>query len=312
MRGCIRCSSRPVAELRLIAPRAGDRYLARIEALVNAFPSRHIHVVDLMYRLTTPAVQSADGVALWEGESGDLAGYAAWQPAFHMLDYGFSPDAGAARMAAAILDWADEWFVARTRAVRSPQTCWIKVPAVNVEWIDAIEARQFARCAWSIIHLERVLNEPVPIPSLPDGFSIRCACDDDAPEYAALHRMVFPVSAMTAGWRQGIVRADAYKSDLDLVVVAPDGTLAAFCQGWVATVEGERVGEIEPLGTHPEYRSRRLGSAVLQEVVRRMEQQQVNRVFAEPWDDNAAAIRRYTSLGFREAFRTPTYGKAFA
>lgn len=300
-----------MADIRLVVPRDGDRHVARIEALVSAFPKHHIHVVDLMYRLTTPAFCNMESMALWEDESGDLSGYAAWQPAFRMLDYGFNPNAGTSRMAAAIVDWAVAWFASRA-AAESPETCWIKVPAANVEWIEAVEARGFARCAWSSVHLSRALTESVPTPQLPEGFSIRAARDEDATEYAALHRMVFPLAAMTAEWREGIVRAGTYQQDLDLVVVAPDGALAAFCQGWVSTIEGKRVGEIEPLGTHPDHRSRRLGRAALQEVVRRMGQQHVDRVFVEPWDDNPAAVHRYESLGFRELFQTPTYGRAFA
>ena len=47
-----------------------------------------------------------------------------------------------------------------------------------------------------------------------------------------------------------------YRADLDCVVEAPDGSLVAYCLAWLD--DANRVGELEPVGTHPDYRRRGL------------------------------------------------------
>ena len=117
---------------------------------------------------------------------------------------------------------------------------------------------------------------------------------------------------MSAQWRLGITRSQGYCADLDLIVVSSDQSAVAFCEAWVDDLRDERVGEIEPLGTHPDFRGKRLGRAVLQEVMRRMAAAGVARVFVEPWDDNAAAGHAYRSLGFRPTFTIPTFAKQYS
>lgn len=264
-----------------------------------------------MYRLTSPAPSDSAGVRVWEDAAGELVGFGMWQPAFKMFDYGFDPRAGARRMADAILDWGVEWFTRRAADGRA-ETWWIKVLAQNGEWREAIESRGFTRCAWSISHLESTLDRAIEPPELPEGFGLRVvAGEEEADAWADLHRAVFPRVGMTRKWRIDTMRASTYRPDLDLVVVAPDGALAAFCQGWVGSIEADAVGEIEPFGTHPAYRQRRLGRAVLLALMRRMQAAQVHRAFGEPWDDNAGAVHSYQSVGFAATFTIPTYVKAF-
>src|SRR5437016_4111367 len=85
----------------------------RIQALVARFPERHIHVLDAMYRLTSPQRADSSGVRVCEDEDGQLVGFGVWQPAFKMLDYGFDPRAAVRRLADDILAWAVDWFMQR-------------------------------------------------------------------------------------------------------------------------------------------------------------------------------------------------------
>jgi mycothiol synthase len=291
---------------------AADTERDRMQALVARFPDRHIHVIDAMYRLTSPTVGDASGAQVWEDAAGDLVGFGVWQPAFKMFDYGFDPRAGARRMADTILDWAVDWFARRASNNGPAETCWIKVLQQNVEWREAIEARSFTRCAWSIAHLEALLDGPVSRPELPEGFQIRLvAGEDEADAWADLHRAVFPRVGMTRQWRLGMIGSPTYRPDLDLVVTAPDGALTAFCEGWVGGVASQPVGQIEPFGTHPAYRGNRLGRAVLLALMQRMRAAEVRRVFGEPWNDNSRALHSYQSLGFAETFSIPTYAREF-
>jgi mycothiol synthase len=289
---------------------SGRAQRERIRALARAAADRQLHILDLGYRLASPAFDMSE-VAVWETDSGDLAAFAAWQPAFKMLDYGVDARCDTTRFADAMIEWIDDSFGDRAKA-NGRTTCWIKIAPVHRDWPALFERRGFERCAWSLAHLEHALGR-LDRPELPAGFSIReVAGDSEADACAALHRAVFPRVAMTAEWRRRIMCDPCYRRDLDLVVVAPGGELAAFCLGWIDALGTRRGGQIEPLGTHPDFRRQRLAQAVLREVVRRMADDGAGRVFVEAWDDNPGALRTYESVGFRTAFHIRTYAKHFS
>jgi ribosomal protein S18 acetylase RimI-like enzyme len=284
----------------------------RIQALVARFPECNIHVLDATYRLTSPTRTDSSCVRVWEDGAGHLVAFALWQSAFKMLDYGFDPNAQVRRIAADILDWAVAWFAQPARIGDSPSTCWVKVLEQNTDWREAVESRGFVRCTWSIAHMARSLDREVEPAVVPDGFQIRAVEGEaEAEAWAHLHRAVFPRVGMTADWRLRMVRAPNYRADLDLVVVAPEGELVAFCQGWVGKIAVGVEGEIEPFGTHPAFRRRGLGRAVLVELMNRLRSQGVRAIFGEPWDDNRSALESYRALRFRPTFTIPTFARTF-
>jgi len=57
-------------------------------------------------------------------------------------------------------------------------------------------------------------------------------------DYVELHRAVFESTNMTHAWRARTLGCLGYLHDLDLVAVAPDGRLAAFCIGWLSVRVG--------------------------------------------------------------------------
>src|SRR5437870_2301553 len=64
-----------------------------------------------------------------------------------------------------------------------------------------------------------------------------------------------------------LVTLPGYRFEDDLVVEAPEGNLAAFTMAWWDPAA--RVGEFEPVGTHPEHQRRGLGKALLAHALRR-------------------------------------------
>ncbi|MFY9775919.1 MAG: GNAT family N-acetyltransferase, partial [Trebonia sp.] len=65
---------------------------------------------------------------------------------------------------------------------------------------------------------------------------------------------------------EGVRRMAAYRSDLHVLVEAPDGTMAASTIMWLD--EANKTAEFEPVGTHPDYRRLGLGSAMLRHGMR--------------------------------------------
>jgi ribosomal protein S18 acetylase RimI-like enzyme len=113
--------------------------------------------------------------------------------------------------------------------------------------------------SWTQLNV-RDLND-LEQPALPDGFQFRNA-DEVGPQAAAqAHVDAWAPSAYTVQAYEGVRQTAAYRADLHVLVEAPDGTLAASAIMWLDEVN--RTAEFEPVGTHPEYRRRQLGRALL-------------------------------------------------
>ena len=78
---------------------------------------------------------------------------------------------------------------------------------------------------------------------------------------------------------------------------ADNGNLAAFTMAWWDPVA--RVGEFEPVGTHPEHQRRGLGKALLAHALRRYRQAGARVVQVDSSADNVASEALYRSLGFK-------------
>jgi GNAT superfamily N-acetyltransferase len=98
-------------------------------------------------------------------------------------------------------------------------------------------------------------------PALPAGFRFRTA--EEAGPVAAVqaHVDAWAPSSYTAEGYEGVRRTAPYRGDLHVLVEAPDGTMAASTIMWLDEVN--RTAEFEPVGTHPAYRRRGLGTAML-------------------------------------------------
>ncbi|HET9016784.1 MAG TPA: GNAT family N-acetyltransferase [Thermomicrobiaceae bacterium] len=98
-------------------------------------------------------------------------------------------------------------------------------------------------------------------PVLPDGFRFRTA-DEVGPRAAVrAHVDAWAPSTYTAASYEGVRRTPPYRGDLHVLEEAPDGTMAASTIMWLD--EMNRTAEFEPVGTHPAYRRRGLGRAML-------------------------------------------------
>ena len=89
-------------------------------------------------------------------------------------------------------------------------------------------------------------------------------------------------------WYRNIQTAPLYRRDLDLVAVAPDGAIAAFCTVWFDDVT--RSGYFEPVATVPAHRRRGLGRALLTEGLRRLQRMGATVAFVSGYSSAANAL----------------------
>ena len=98
-----------------------------------------------------------------------------------------------------------------------------------------------------------------------------------------------------------------YDHNLDIVAASADGQIGAFCIVWMDALN--QVGLFEPVGTHPDFQRKGLGTAVMLEGLRRLQEGGMKQAIVSTFEDNEAAIKLYESMGFRIANRLGTYEK---
>jgi len=93
-------------------------------------------------------------------------------------------------------------------------------------------------------------------------------------------------------WYHGIQSAPLYRRDLDIVAVASDGSVAAFCTAWFDDVS--RTAYLEPVATVPAHRRHGLGKAVCLEALHRLKRMGCQVAFVGGYSERANAL--YFSL----------------
>lgn len=148
----------------------------------------------------------------------------------------------------------------------------------------------------------RELNQPIRNVPLAEGFSIRPLGDvNEFParswvSFKAFHADEPESNYDPSPWYHNIQRAPLYRRDLDLVVVAPNGELAAFCTLWFD--DATRSAAFEPVGTHPAYQRLGLGKAIMTEGLNRVKT--LGATLAAVGSYSPAAHALYNSLGFTQ------------
>jgi ribosomal protein S18 acetylase RimI-like enzyme len=188
----------------------------------------------------------------------------------------------------------------------------------NVERIAFLEEYGFHRGEYVEVNMLRSLEEALPqeaspLQLLPSGFSVRSLAGDAAEvaDRAAAHREVWhpwTVGEVSDEQYARFMRMPGYEQDLDVVAVAPDGTIAAYVNGWLDPVN--KIGDFGPVGAREAYRRQGLTRAVLFEGLRRMKARGMDRVCVSTGEPNAAARGLYESVGFRIVNRYVEYARA--
>ena len=89
-------------------------------------------------------------------------------------------------------------------------------------------------------------------------------------------------------WYRHIQSAPLYRRDLDLVVIASDGSVASFCTIWFDDVS--RTAYFEPVATVPAHRQRGLGKAMMIEGLHRLKQMGCKVAFVGGYSPGANAL----------------------
>jgi GNAT superfamily N-acetyltransferase len=152
----------------------------------------------------------------------------------------------------------------------------------------------------------RSLDE-IEEPELPSGYQLKSVADydGDIAKRVAVHQRSWADlgTRIALDTYPGVMSTWPYRSDLDFVLEADDGTPVAFALGWYD--DENRVAEFEPLGTDPGYRQRGLGRALLLLGLKRFRDVGATDALVGSRGDEGHPLPTllYESIGFRELSR---------
>ncbi|HEY9650874.1 MAG TPA: GNAT family N-acetyltransferase [Coleofasciculaceae cyanobacterium] len=163
------------------------------------------------------------------------------------------------------------------------------------------------------------LDQSFSSPSLPDGFTLRSLAEEqDLKAWVDLFNESFidhwDHHDITVDTLRRWLKNPGYQPELSSVAVAPDGTFAAFCMGYINQGENSRNpynnGWIKLLGTRRGFRKLGLGRAMLLTGIKQLKARGVDWVqLGVDADSPTSATRLYQSIGFQTVHTWLSYAK---
>jgi GNAT superfamily N-acetyltransferase len=244
---------------------------------------------------------------------GDLAWSIGWPPQ--------SPDELAAKVTIVedgdrVVGWGyldrEDILEAVDPDASDPDAVWHELDAIA----DAHPALARSTCEGDAAAVERL--RAAGFAPMPDEYMIGFSIDLDAIDDIAPDDRVRPVdperdlseraSVTRAGFRvdtpldryveryERFTRSPAYPRGWDLVASTEDGRGAACTIAWPDPVS--RVGNFEPVATHPDFQRQGYASAAMRDGLRRLRDAGMRRAIVRTRFDNDAGVALYRSLGF--------------
>jgi len=275
-------------------------------------------VEELRHEFASPDMDINQDLRLWEDGRGELCAIAqCWLPQptnaqNSILWFHVRPDRREVGLETEILTWAE----ARLRQVAQER----KLPAQlrsgsrhdQTARLDLLKHHGFT-VDRHFYRMTRSLTDPIPEPQFPAGFSVRpLQGEAEAAAWVEMFNQTFidhwNFHAMKVEDRQHWMAEATYIPELDLVAVAPDGTLAAFCYNLIQPQENDRTGRKEgwigDLGTRRGFRRMGLGCAMLLTGMLALKTQGMETaVLGVDSENPSGALNLYQSVGFHQRYR---------
>ena len=267
--------------------------IQRLRAFLKQLPYEP-NVGDFEEQIQLPAVQAI--TRLWH-RADELVAFA-YVDAYNNLLFEIAPKHRSDQLEQEIVDWCATCMRQRNARTGNELTLDASSSAGDVERLRFLEKFGFAREPIRSLKYSRSLNAPIEEFPFPPGFFMRCATGESEVEaLVALHRAAFGTDNMTVEERLAIMCAPEYAPDLDLVAVAPNGDLSAFCI--CGFDEGDdQTGYTDPIGTHPRYQRLGLGKAIVSAGLRALKERGATVAKLGTSSENLSMQKLAERLGF--------------
>ena len=174
--------------------------------------------------------------------------------------------------------------------------------------ISFLKRHGFQQTDDTSIYMTRPLFKPIPDPVLPQGFSIRpIKGKEEADAVASTHRAAFGTEYMTTENRLAIMSTSEYDPTLDLLAIAPNGDIAAYCS--CSVNERDKEGFTDPVATHPKYQRMGLSRALLLTGMKLLKERGMESAHLGTSGENIAMQKTAESVGFQVEYRTLWFSK---
>ena len=251
------------------------------------------------WRVLNHGNSELQNVHLWLNEKEELLAFNWFNPCeFNLLIH---PHHGG--LANDMLAWSEAWLAANTPEDEKPPTVRAWSLDTDRERIAILQQRGYVMDTENWLTQRYFdLNQPFGEPVLPPGFAIRgLRGEEEFPARVEAHRDAFAPSRMTLEKYAQLPSLPSYRFENDLVVTAPDGSLAAFCITWFD--ENSGLGVFEPVGCTQAYQRKGLTRALLLAGCRHLKELGAHTAIVDAWSADIAPNKLYESCGFKEIDR---------
>lgn len=297
---------------------AGPQDLAAMIGLVKARPSDRLAdypgILDLQEMLALPEIQAS--TRLWIAPHNQLAGFA-----FLYMDrdsanltFEIAPGCKGRGLEAEMIAWAEGSIRQGCPAGRGSFLLEASFRSDDAASITLLEKLGFERQPEGAVHMERCLADPIPQPQQPAGFSLRPIHGEvEAGDWVRLHRRAHGTENMTVEYKLSMMRTPYYDPEIDLVVEAPGGELAAYCVCFIEVeanaLTGKKRACTDPIATHPDFQRRGLSRALMLRGLALLQERGMDTAHLGTSSGNVAMIRTAESVGFHITQNVFRYGK---
>jgi mycothiol synthase len=178
----------------------------------------------------------------------------------------------------------------------------------RLEGIAFLKQHGFHQLEDTTVAMTRPLSEPIPEPELPRDFVIRpIKGKEEAEAVATMHRAAFGTQYMTTENRLIIMNTSGYDPTLDLLAIAPDGNIAAYCS--CSVNDQTRIGMTDPVATHPNYQRMGLARALILTGMKLLKKRGMASAHLGTSGENIAMQKTAESVGFKVEYRTIWFTK---
>ena len=270
-------------------------------------PNALFHVGDLYWRLREPAYEQM--LWLWEDDGAELAAFMEWDADGMELNFQAHPRY-AGGLESDLLAWMENEAPRRQTAdasgLPSPGIYAAETDTAFLALLDANGYRRDDHTNHYQNHLRSLHAQTLETPPLPDGYIVRHLNGPEEIEArVAGHRAGWQSTKMTAEIYRRMMAFPGYRTELDIVVVAPDGTIVSTCNCWLDERSG--AGLFEPVSTHPEHRRKGLGRALICKGLQQLQALGARTAWVSSVSGNPPSTALYESCGLAVVCRDYAY-----
>lgn len=311
-------------------PYSGEADLPAIARLINQVSKTHnldfsTSVEGLSQWFSFPDMDAENNVRLWDDSGSKLVAVAIFvalpvteESADGRLIVRIHPDYTDRGLDSELIEWAAGRL--RESAAGASVPSYLMTGEVDTfkSQLEALERNGFTFARYFFV-MHRPLDEPISEPNFPDGFTLSNVGEHpDVGRYVEMFNLSFidhwSFHPMQPERRAHRLTDPQYKHEGGLIVIAPDGTFAAFADCYIDTRNNEREGKSEGwihiLGTRRGYRGIGLGRAILLAALRWIKSQGVSTAVLDVDAENpTGALRLYESAGFSTVKTEVVYRK---